>query len=136
MSEAKPATTHPIVYLLLCVPFGATSGYVNVTLAYLLSHAGVSITAIAGLVAINLVPQSWKVLWAPIVDTTLTSKRWYFLAAIVTALTLAAIGFFPAGPSSLSIITALVFANSVAVSFVAMAAENLMAHATDRKSVV
>lgn len=130
MSEAKPATTHPIVYLLLCVPFGATSGYVNVTLAYLLSHAGVSITAIAGLVAINLVPQSWKVLWAPIVDTTLTSKRWYFLAAIVTALTLAAIGFFPAGPSSLSIITALVFANSVAVSFVAMAAENLMAHAT------
>lgn len=130
MSEAKPATTHPIVYLLLCVPFGATSGYVNVTLAYLLSHAGVSVSAVAGLVAINLVPQAWKALWAPIVDTTLTSKRWYLLAAIVTALTLGAIGFFPAGPSTLSIITVLVFANSVAVTFLAMAAENLMAHAT------
>ncbi|HEY2885436.1 MAG TPA: MFS transporter [Rhizomicrobium sp.] len=130
MSEAKPATTHPIVFLLLCIPFGATSGYVNVTLAYLLSHAGVSVGAVAGLVAINLVPQTWKALWAPIVDTTLTSKRWYFSAAIVTALTLAAIGFFPASPSTLSTITALVFVNSVAVSFLAMAAENLMAHAT------
>lgn len=130
MSEAKPAPTHPIVFLLLCVPFGATTGYVTVTLAYLLSHAGVSVSGVAGLVAINLVPQTWKALWAPIVDTTLTSKRWYLSAAVMTALTLAAIGFFPASASTLSIITALVFVNSVAVSFLAMAAENLMAHAT------
>lgn len=131
LSETKPAPTHPIVFLVLCTPFGATSGYVNVTLAYLLSHAGVSVSAIAGLIAINLVPQTWKVLWAPIVDTTLTSKRWYLSAAIVTAITLAAIGFFPASPSTLSVITFLVFCNSVAVSFLAMAAENLMAHATN-----
>jgi MFS family permease len=130
LSEAKPAATHPIVFLLLCIPFGATSGYVNVTLAYLLSNAGVSVSAVAGLIAINLVPQTWKALWAPIVDTTLTSKRWYLSAAVATAFTLAAIGFFPASPSTLSIITALVFVNSVAVSFLAMAAENLMAHAT------
>jgi MFS family permease len=130
LSEAKPAPTHPIVFLLLCVPFGATTGYVTVTLAYLLSHAGVSVSGVAGLVAINLVPQTWKALWAPIVDTTLTSKRWYLSAAVMTALTLAAIGFFPASASTLSIITALVFVNSVAVSFLAMAAENLMAHAT------
>lgn len=116
--------------MVLCTPFGATSGYVNVTLAYLLSHAGVSVSAVAGLIAINLVPQTWKALWAPVVDTTLTSKRWYFMAAVVTATTLAAIGFFPAGPSTLSSITILVFCNSVAVSFLAMAAENLMAHAT------
>ncbi len=130
MSKAKPGTTHPIVFLLLCVPFGATTGYVTVTLAYLLSHAGVSVAGVAGLVAINLVPQTWKALWAPIVDTTLTSKRWYLSAAVMTALTLAAIGFFPASPSTLSVITALVFVNSIAVSFLAMAAENLMAHAT------
>jgi MFS transporter, PAT family, beta-lactamase induction signal transducer AmpG len=131
VSEAKPATTHPIVFLSLCVPFGATTGYVTVTLAYLLSHAGVSVSAVAGLIAINLVPQTWKVLWAPIVDTTSTSKRWYFSAAVVTALTLAAIGFFKASPATLSIITVLVFANSVAVSFLAMAAENLMAYSTE-----
>lgn len=132
MSEAKPVATHPIVYLVLCTPFGATGGYVIVTLAYLLSHAGVSVSAVAGLVAINLLPQTWKGLWAPIVDTTLTSKGWYLIAALVTAITLAAIGFFPASPSTLFVITALIFVNSIAVSFLAMAAENLMAHATDQ----
>ena len=131
MAEAKPASTHPAVYLVLCVPFGATSGYVLVTLAYLLSHAGVSVTAVAGLVALSLLPQSWKALWAPVVDTTLNSKLWYVIAAIVTSVSLAAIGFFPARPSSLAAISTLVFINSVAVSFLAMAAENLMAHATD-----
>jgi MFS family permease len=121
-----------VVYLLLCTPFGATSGYVIVTLAYLLAHAGVSVGAIAGLVAINLLPQTWKALWAPIVDTTLTSKNWYLMAAIVSAATLAAIGFFPATQSGLFAITVLVFVNSVAVSFLAMAAENLMAHSTEQ----
>src|SRR5258708_3975958 len=100
LSETKPAPTHPIVFLVLCTPFGATSGYVNVTLAYLLSHAGVSVTAVAGLIAINLVPQTWKAFGAPIVDPQLPSKRWYFSAAIVTAITLAEIGFFPASQST------------------------------------
>lgn len=131
MSETRSGATHPVIYLLLCTPFGATSGYVIVTLAYLLSHAGVSVGAIAGLVAINLLPQTWKALWAPIVDTTLTSKNWYLMAAIVSAATLAAIGFFPATQSGLFAITVLVFVNSVAVSFLAMAAENLMAHSTE-----
>jgi len=131
LASAKAGATHPIVYLLLCVPFGATSGYVNVTLGYLLSHAGVNVAAVAGLVALNLLPQTWKALWAPVVDTTLNSKTWYLMAALVTAITLAAIGFFPPGPATLFVISALVFANSVAVSFLAMAAENLMAHSTD-----
>ncbi len=131
MSETKPVESHPVVYLLLCIPFGATSGYVIVTLAYLLSQSGVSVAAIAGLVAINLLPQTWKALWAPIVDTTLTSKRWYLIAAVATAISLAAIGFFPVTQKGLFLITVLVFVNSVAVSFLAMAAENLMAHATD-----
>src|SRR5690348_4704314 len=88
LSESKPVTTHPVVYLLLCTPFGAASGYVIVTLAYLLSHAGVSVSAIAVLIAINVLPQTWKALWAPIVDTTLNSKNWYLMSAIVSAVTL------------------------------------------------
>ncbi len=130
MSTATPGATHPIVYLLLCVPFGATTGYVTVTLAYLLTQAGVSVGAIAGLIAVSLVPQTWKFLWAPIVDTTLTSKRWYLAAAVATSVSLAAIGLVPATKAGLGAITILVFSNSVAVSFLAMAAENLMAHAT------
>jgi len=121
---------HPVIFLLLCIPFGAATGYVSVTLVYLLSHAGVSVASVAGMLAISLLPQTWKVLWAPIVDTTLTSKRWYLIAAFFTAATLAPIGFLPMTGTMLAAITALVFTNSVATTFLAMATENLMARAT------
>jgi hypothetical protein len=75
---------HPVLFLILLLPLGIASGYVTVTLAYLLSHAGVSIGAIAGLVALSLFPQTWKVLWAPIVDTTLTTKKWFLISAVAT----------------------------------------------------
>lgn len=131
MSETKAGATHPIVFLLLCTPFGAANGYLVVTLAYLLHAAGVGVGAVAGLVAISLIPQTWKFLWAPIVDTTMGSKTWYLLAAVASAVSLAAIGFFRPSPSTLTIITVLIFFNSLATTFLAMAAENLMAHATD-----
>ena len=41
VSETKAGATHPIVFLLLCTPFGAANGYLVVTLAYLLHQAGV-----------------------------------------------------------------------------------------------
>jgi MFS family permease len=125
-----PVKNHPIVFLLLCIPFGASSGYLVVTLGFLLAHAGVGVPAIAGLIALSLVPQTWKVLWAPIVDTTLNSRLWYFLATVVSAATLGSIGLFPITQAGLFAITVLVVANSTATTFLAMAAENLMAHAT------
>ncbi len=127
---SAPKNTHPIVFLLLCTPFGASNGYLVVTLGFLLSQAGVGVSAIAGLIALSLVPQTWKFFWAPVVDTTLTSKTWYLLAAVVCAVTLGIIGFFPISQAGLFAITVLVVANSTATTFLAMAAENLMAHAT------
>ena len=122
---------HPIVFLILCLPFGASAGYVVVTLGYLLSHAGVSVVAIAALVAVSLIPQTWKALWAPIVDTTLSSKTWYVISAVALAITIIATGLIPANSAGLTAINALIFLNSLASTFLAMAAENLMAHATE-----
>ncbi|MEJ1969395.1 MAG: MFS transporter [Rhizomicrobium sp.] len=131
MSDAKSGPgPHPVVYLLLCTPFGAANGYLVVTLGYLLHQAGVSVGAIAGLVAISLIPQTWKVLWAPVVDTTLSSKSWYLIAALFNGGSLVVIGLFHPGPATMGIITILIFLNSLATTFLAMAAENLMAHAT------
>jgi len=77
------------------------SGYLTVAVAYLLVHAGVSVGQTAALVALSYVPHTWKFLWAPIADTTLTRKRWYVIAAIVSAGGLAAIGAIPATPAGL-----------------------------------
>lgn len=130
MSETRPASPHPFVFLVLCTPFGAANGYLTVTLGYLLHKAGVGVEPIAGLVAVSLIPQTWKFLWAPVVDTTMSSKLWYFLSAIACALTIAAVGFVVPSMRTLPFITTLIFLNSLATTFLAMAAENIMAHST------
>ena len=100
------------------------------TLAYLLSHAGVSIGAIAGLVAISLFPQTWKVVWAPIVDTTLTTKKWFLISSVATGALMIATAIVPRNLANLRLIEVLVMLFNVGASVNAMAGEALMAHAT------
>jgi hypothetical protein len=45
---------HPALYLILYLPFGIAFGYVTVTLGWLLSNAGASVAAIAGLAGMGL----------------------------------------------------------------------------------
>lgn len=77
--------SHPIIFLFLVLPFGVVTGYVTVSFAYLFAKAGISTEAIAALVAVALLPQMFRFLWAPLVDSTLTLKKWYILSGIVTA---------------------------------------------------
>lgn len=120
----------PRVWATLNLPFGATAGFVAVMLGFLLREQGMSDAVIASLVALNLLPHTWKVLWAPIADSTLTRKRWYVLSNGVACATILGLAFVPITEGNLVIIEVLVFANSVAISFVGMAVEGLMAHAT------
>src|SRR6266496_3997777 len=119
---------HPAVFLFLIVPFGAMSGYLNVTVVYLLTQAGVSIEASAGLVALSYVPHTWKFLWAPIADTTFTRKKWYLVSSILSSLGIFATGAIPAEGGSLGALTAIVLISNLASTFVGMAVESLMAY--------
>ena len=116
--------------MILIAPFGATSGYVTVAVAYLLTRAGVPVVQTAALVALSYVPHTWKFLWAPIADTTLTRKRWYMIAVIVSAVGLAAIGAIPATPTGLALLSVVVLAANVGVTFLGMSVESLMAYCT------
>jgi PAT family beta-lactamase induction signal transducer AmpG len=118
---------HPIVFLILYLPFGIVSGYIGVTVAYLLSRAGASITEIAALIALSTLPQTWKLLWAPLVDTTLTAKRWYLLSTLITGLMVFAMAFIPAQPSAIRLLDALTLIVNIACSISAMSCESLMA---------
>ncbi len=119
---------HPWVFLVLYIPFGVASGYVSVTLAYLLKQAGASVEQIAGLVALSYLPHTWKFFWAPVVDSTLSQKKWYVISNVFTALGLAATGFFPASPAGLAVLSKIVFLTSLANTFVGMAIESLVAY--------
>jgi MFS transporter, PAT family, beta-lactamase induction signal transducer AmpG len=122
---------HPVVFLLLNVPFGALGGYITVTIGYLLGQSGVNAADIAELVAVSVLPNTWKFAWAPLVDTTLTRKAWYVLGTLFTAVGIAAMGIVPAIASELALLTSIVFVVSLVNTMVSIAADGLLAYATD-----
>jgi MFS family permease len=126
-SGKLPGSSHPILFFFFYVPFGVFSGYVTVTLAFLFSRSGVSLQQIAGLAAINLLPQVFKFLWAPLVDTTLTIKKWYLLSTLVTAVTIFATGIVPINASNLFLFSCMILISSFARSFISAAIGGLAA---------
>lgn len=126
--QARPV--NPWLWAILNLPFGATSGFVSVMLGFILKQQGMSDAVIASLVAINLLPHTWKVLWAPVADSTLTRKRWYVLSNGVSCATILSLAFVPITLPNIGLIEVLVFVNSLAITLVGMAVEGLMAHAT------
>lgn len=126
--EAGHRSPHPSVWMLLNLPFGATAGFVGVTIAYLARQQGLGDAAIAGLVAINTLPHTFKFFWAPIPDTTFTRRGWYVVANVVSTVTLIVLGFVPVTVGTTALLKTLILANSVAVTFLGMSVEGLLAH--------
>lgn len=124
---------HPIVWMILFLPFGATSGFVSVTIAYLANQAGIGDAAITGLVALNVFPHTFKFLWAPLPDMLWTRRKWYLASSILTTGTLIAVGFVPVAPESLTLLRTLIFLNATAVTLLGMATEGLMANVVSEK---
>jgi PAT family beta-lactamase induction signal transducer AmpG len=125
---APSLAPHPAIFLVLILPFGVMGGYLTVTVVYLLTQAGVSVDESALLVATSYIPHTWKFVWAPLPDTTLARKTWYLLAAVASALGIYATGAIPAAVASLPLLTAVVLISNVAVTFLGMSVESLMAY--------
>ncbi len=125
-----PRHVHPVVFMFLILPFGVMSGYLTVAIAYLLSHAGLSVEKIAALVALSFLPHTWKFAWAPIADTTLSRKGWYLIACVVSSAGLWATGALPATAPGLAALSTIVLVSNVAVTFLGMSVESLMAYGT------
>jgi MFS family permease len=123
-----PRATHPILFLVLFIPFGAVPGFLTVALAYELSNKGISTADIAIVVGISYVCLIFKWMWAPLVDTLLTRKIWYVGSTLVCGLGLwlagrAAMGEHP----SLALISAALTLSNFTATLLAMAVESLMA---------
>jgi PAT family beta-lactamase induction signal transducer AmpG len=118
---------HPALYMVLYLPFGVSAGYVTVTLSWLLSHAGASVTGIAALVGVSILPNTWKVLWAPLIDTTLSAKSWFMIGVTGLAAGLAGIALLPLRTEFLAVFSWLVLAGSFLGTLTSMAVARFMA---------
>ena len=130
IADAAPARTAAppsAVFLPLFSPFGISSGYVSVTLAFLLSRAGLSTLEVTTIIAGTLWVQTWKVPWAPIVDTVGNPKLWYGLGATGIGATILAMSVLPATARGVPAITLLALISSAASTLVSMSSEIFMA---------
>jgi MFS transporter, PAT family, beta-lactamase induction signal transducer AmpG len=116
--------------MILIVPFGLVAGFLTVALAYELKQRGVSTAAIAGLIALSYVPNTWKFLWAPLVDLVWTRKGWFLSATVVTAVCLVGMAFYAQDPGQWTALTVMMLAANVTSTLSGMSAESLMAHGT------
>ena len=99
-SIASHTPVHPSVFTLLILPLGMMVGYVTVTLAWLYAKEGISVEKIAALVAAILIPHIFRFIWAPLVDSTLSLKKWYLIANVISAFGILATGILPIKESS------------------------------------
>jgi MFS family permease len=129
-AEGAGEGPHPVRYGLLIVPYGASSGFLTVTMAWLLHAAGVKPTDIAALIALSYLPHTWKFFWAPAVDLLWRRKAWYLLGCAGCALGTFATGALPATGAKLPWLSVVVLATNVAATLLGMSVESLMAHAT------
>jgi PAT family beta-lactamase induction signal transducer AmpG len=125
-----PKTPHPFIYFILFLPFGATSGFVGVTIGHFAKQAGMSDGVIAAMIAMNILPHTWKFLWAPIVDTLWNGRGWYISTNLISSLAIMSLGLVPIVPENVNLLTAIIFINGLSTTFVGMCTESLMAHLT------
>lgn len=121
---------HPALYMILIVPFGATSGFVSVALAFLATRVGLSVADGATLIAVSMFPNMWKFFWAPVGDKTLTRKRWYLISSVLCAAGMWAMATVPLGPKTLLLMSVIIAVCSVAATFLGFAVEGFVAHLT------
>ncbi|RVQ66500.1 MFS transporter [Croceicoccus ponticola] len=129
LAHVSPGTVrNPVIFAPLFAPFGVGSGYVSVTLAYLLGEAGLTVAIIATLIAVNAWPQTVKMLWAPFVDTIGNPKAWYAVGAFSVGISILLMSILPKTEAQIPLFMALIAFSSVTSTFISMSAEIFMAN--------
>lgn len=129
MTEPSRRPPPPFLYFILFLPFGATSAFVGTTIVNIWSQdKTIGEAALGAMVAMNILPHTFKVLWAPVVDTVWNGRAWYIVGNLVSSAAILATGFVPISNHNMGLLTGLVLLNGFATTFVGMTTEALMAH--------
>src|SRR2546430_9009703 len=87
-------STHPFVFFFLVLPYGISSGFVSITLPFVLTRLGFSVALAASIVAIGVSANLSRFLWGPVADLTLTARRWDLLGLCTSPANLLLFAFF------------------------------------------
>jgi MFS transporter, PAT family, beta-lactamase induction signal transducer AmpG len=118
----------PYYFFFLMFPGSLSEGFVVVTLPYLLTHKGFSVAQTAAIVAIGLSTNILRFIWAPLVDLTLSLRRWYWLGVAASTGMLLLLCLVPLTPKDAVFLTVIVVISQVAGRFSLLPIGGFMAH--------
>ena len=121
-------STRPFVFFFLVLPYGISSGFVSITLPFVLTRVGFSVALAASIVAIGVSANLWRFLWGPVADLTLTARRWYLLGLGTSAVTLLLLALLPLHQNAVAVLMTVVFVSQVAGTLIVLPVGGLMAH--------
>ena len=121
-------STRPFVFFFLVLPYGISSGFVSITLPFVLTRVGFSVALAASIVAIGVSANLWRFLWGPVADLTLTARRWYLLGLGTSAATLLLLALLPLHQNAVAVLMTVVFVSQVAGTLIVLPVGGLMAH--------
>lgn len=75
----------PTAYFFLVAPYGICAGFASVTLPFVLTKAGWSVSATSVLVAVAVSSNLWRFVWSPLADLTFSTRTWYVAVSVAVA---------------------------------------------------
>lgn len=118
------------------LPWGISSGFLTFTLPSVLTSptSGFSVETSGYIVAAGLSANLVRFLWGPMVDLTLTLRRWYAIILVVCSATLLLLAFAPlhSDDTGIKILAAVALLSQVAATMISVPVGGLMAHTVDK----
>lgn len=111
-----PRGLTPPWYGLLYLPSGLAAGFINVTMGYLLVHHGISVTAVAALVALYGLPTTWRFLAGPVLDTSLSPTAWYLISLALSVCAMMVVALAPLTPATMPLLSGIALMMGIAVN--------------------
>ena len=119
--------TKPFYIFFLTIPTGLSQGFVTVALPYLLTQHGFSVAQASTVVALGFSANVWRFLWGPVVDLSLSLKKWFCISLVLCTASLLLLCFNSFNVKEQALITIIVFISQVACTFMLLPVNGFMA---------
>lgn len=119
--------TKPFFVFFLVLPSGISLGFVTVALPFLLTKNGFSVALTAGIVAVGFSANLWRFVWGPIVDISLSLRKWYWISIAALIASLLLICSIPLTIKGAAFISLIAFISQVAANITTLPVNGIIA---------
>jgi hypothetical protein len=109
------------------MPMGISQGFVTVALPFLLTKNGFPVALTAGIVAIGLSANLWHFMWGPVVDMSLSLRKWFWIGISASIALLLLLCFIPFTVKGAGLLSIIVFTSQVAATITLLPTNGFMA---------